>query len=291
MSLFKSQSSKGLFNGRGTIKDNVFNDALVLYSTQDSRNTVTWQTIDRVEGEVLGEELVVDGVLSVTPADGEVYKQVLTDDTTTYFIGDSASTIDLLSIKQVTSYSKIIGTASVAIHKDISGNGNDISQDISTMQCEYDSELGTWSWDGTAQEADVTLTGATWVYPETVTLTDGVLKLGQNTDGTLKAETLYGLAAFSRTPTTLEQARIAQWYSSLDPIQRQITYVTASVDNAVEWQESQNIDYDYDLSDAYIPIYNAMLTSLGYTQETITDTSASILTDNSDNELLFITEA
>jgi len=166
--------------------------------------------------------------------------------------------IGIDTIESITS-GKIIGTASVASHYDISGNANAISQTTRTMQCKYDSELGTWSWDGEAQAVDLAVSGATWVYPTTVTLSNGVLKLGQNADGTLKEETLYGLAAFSRTPMTLEQARIALWYASLDPVQRQITYVTASVENAVDWLE--NIYVGAGTSTAMDNIYTALITA------------------------------
>jgi hypothetical protein len=142
----------------GVFRNNEFAHAVGIYSTQDSRNTITWDSIDRVEGEVLGDELVVDGVLSITPTDGEVYRQELDDGTVSYFIGDNASTTNLSSVKQVTSYTKLIGTASVASHYDISGNSNAISQTTSTMQCEFDSELGTWSWDGMAASAITALT-------------------------------------------------------------------------------------------------------------------------------------
>jgi hypothetical protein len=135
------------------------------YSSQSEDNTIVWTEIDRVDDEVLGEELVSEGSLTVTPVDGAIYKQVLTDETVSYFIGDNAATENLQSVKKVTS-GTIIGTARVPSLHDLTGRGKHLAQATETAQIQLDSETGVLSTDGTDEYAEVELDRYTpWIYP------------------------------------------------------------------------------------------------------------------------------
>ncbi len=58
---------------------------------------------------------------------------------------------------------------------DLSGNGNDITQTTATAQCEYDTDLKTFSFDGVAQKSNgVMSVYCPYVYPDDVSVVHNI---------------------------------------------------------------------------------------------------------------------
>ena len=105
------------------------------YRHDDPRNTYRWASIDGVQDEVLGEELVVEGALSVALDSDGVYKQTVTG-VDSYFQGDNADA-SATSVMEVLSGTPI-GTKYLTSLYDLSGNGNHLTFDTDTEQPLYD---------------------------------------------------------------------------------------------------------------------------------------------------------
>ena len=170
--------------------------------------------------------------------------------------------ISNISIKEVTD-GRIIGIANVSDNGDKLGN-HTITPALTANNCKYNSETGDWIWDGEYSFASLDLgTDILASYPISASYLDSTVKLGIDAYDNLEAETMRGFVFFDRTLNTYEEEVLDKWYESLSPINRQIQYVTESAENAQEWIDLRENDEFYELSDAYIPIYQAALSTLG----------------------------
>lgn len=195
--------------------------------------------------------------------------------------------IENISIKEVLD-GDIIGIATVHSHYDII-NGNTITPSISGTEAKYNSETGEWIWDGEYSYFDKDLGSTiTYSYPASASYSGSTVHLGQDNNQNVEAESMKGFVFFDREINTYEQEVLDRWYTSINPINRQISYVEETSDNAQEWITTRQSDSFYTLTDNYKPIYEAAQIQLGNSIETLEDNFNVTLTDSSGASIEFV---
>jgi hypothetical protein len=188
-----------------------------MYRHDDPRNTYRYSEITGVQDEVLGEELVVEGVLSITPNGNTIYKQTVAD-VDSYFQGDNADA-SATSVREVLSGTPI-GTKYLTSLYDLSGNKNHWTFDTDVEQPLHDP--AAILTDGATQFGEVTIPE---YLPNVQSNDDSVaviadeqagtttLRIGKDADGNFEPDTFKHLTAYKQPLPTARQASLEAWES------------------------------------------------------------------------------